>query len=44
LNKSNIFHAISSNYEQYIITNDALIPALIVNPAYKEGYGQNSMF
>ena len=44
LNKSNIFHALSSNYEQYIMTNDALIPALIVNPVYTEGYGLNSMF
>ena len=44
LNKSNLFHALSSHYEQYIMTNDALIPALIVNPVYKEGYGLNSMF
>jgi nucleotide-binding universal stress UspA family protein len=44
LNKGNLFNAISSNYEQYIITNDALIPALIVNPVYKEGYGQSIMF
>jgi nucleotide-binding universal stress UspA family protein len=44
LNKGNLFNVISSNYEQYIITNDALIPALIVNPVYKEGYGQSIMF
>lgn len=44
LNKSNFLNAITSNYEQYIITNDALIPALIVNPVYKEGYGQSIMF
>jgi hypothetical protein len=25
-------NVISSNYEQYMITNDALIPTLIVNP------------
>tara|TARA_B100001287_G_scaffold276824_1_gene289782 strand:- start:2463 stop:3287 length:825 start_codon:yes stop_codon:yes gene_type:complete len=44
LNKSNFLNAITSNYEQHIITNDALIPALIVNPVYKEGYGQSIMF
>ena len=32
LSSSGIFNLISTNYEQYIITNDALIPTLIVNP------------
>lgn len=32
LNRNNLFGAITANYEQYIITNDAQIPTLIVNP------------
>tara|TARA_B100001059_G_C17808743_1_gene570864 strand:+ start:1324 stop:2151 length:828 start_codon:yes stop_codon:yes gene_type:complete len=45
LNKNNFLNAITANYEQYIITNDALIPALIVNPVYNEGgYGQSILF
>ena len=44
LNRNSFLNALSSNYEQYIITNDALIPALIVNPVYKEGYGQSILF
>jgi nucleotide-binding universal stress UspA family protein len=32
LNRSSFLNIISSNYEQYMITNDALIPTLIVNP------------
>jgi nucleotide-binding universal stress UspA family protein len=32
LNRSSFLNAITANYEQYIITNDALIPTLIVNP------------
>jgi PHD/YefM family antitoxin component YafN of YafNO toxin-antitoxin module len=32
MNKSSLFTALTSNYEQYIITNDALIPSLIINP------------
>ena len=32
LSNSGLFTLLSSNYEQYIITNDALIPALILNP------------
>ena len=44
LNRGSFLNALSSNYEQYIITNDALIPALIVNPVYKEGYGQSILF
>jgi len=32
LNQPSIFGLIAANYEQYIITNDAKIPTLIVNP------------
>lgn len=32
LNQQNLFGLLTSNYEQYIITNDAMIPTLIVNP------------
>jgi nucleotide-binding universal stress UspA family protein len=32
LNRSSFLNAITANYEQYIITNDALIPSLILNP------------
>ena len=32
LNRSSFLNVITSNYEQYMITNDALIPTLIVNP------------
>ena len=32
LSNTGFFNLLSSNYEQYIITNDALIPALILNP------------
>ena len=32
LSNTGLFTLLSSNYEQYIITNDALIPALILNP------------
>lgn len=32
LNQQNIFGLLTANYEQYIITNDAMIPTLIVNP------------
>ncbi len=32
LNRNNLFGAITANYEQYIITNDAQVPTLIVNP------------
>ena len=32
LNRNNLFGVITANYEQYIITNDAQIPTLIVNP------------
>jgi nucleotide-binding universal stress UspA family protein len=32
LNRNSFLSAITANYEQYIITNDALIPSLILNP------------
>jgi nucleotide-binding universal stress UspA family protein len=32
LNKSRMFGVLSANHEEYIITNDAQIPALIMNP------------
>lgn len=32
LQKNNLLGLLGSNYEQYMITNDALIPTLIVNP------------
>lgn len=32
LNRNSFLNVISSNYEQYMITNDALIPTLLVNP------------
>jgi nucleotide-binding universal stress UspA family protein len=32
LNRNSFLNAITANYEQYIITNDALIPTLILNP------------
>jgi nucleotide-binding universal stress UspA family protein len=32
LNRNNMFGVITASYEQYIITNDAQIPTLIVNP------------
>jgi nucleotide-binding universal stress UspA family protein len=34
LQRNNLFTALTSNHEQYIITNDALIPTLIVNPIH----------
>jgi nucleotide-binding universal stress UspA family protein len=43
LNKSNFLGTITANYEQYIITNDAKIPALVVNPA-DIPYGQSVLF
>jgi nucleotide-binding universal stress UspA family protein len=37
--------SLGANYEQYIITNDAKIPALIVNPIDLSGnYGQSILF
>ena len=32
LNKNSVLGVLSANHEEYIITNDALIPALIMNP------------
>ena len=32
LNKNNVLGVLTANHEEYIITNDAQIPALIVNP------------
>lgn len=43
LNRSSFLSAITANYEQYIITNDALIPTLIVNPI-EIGTATSSMF
>ncbi|MEN9303920.1 MAG: hypothetical protein RL264_2349 [Bacteroidota bacterium] len=43
LNKNAFLSAITTNYEQYIITNDALIPTMIVNPIESEFTG-TSMF
>jgi nucleotide-binding universal stress UspA family protein len=44
LNRTSFLSAITANYEQYIITNDAKIPALIVNPIETGGYGQSILF
>ena len=44
LNRSNFFGSITANYEQYIITNDAKIPALVVNPIDLNPYGQSVLF
>ncbi|MBI1835900.1 MAG: universal stress protein [Flavobacteriia bacterium] len=43
LNKNNIFGAIVANYETYVITNDAQIPTLVVNPV-DSPYGMGVMF
>lgn len=43
LNKNNFLGVITANYEQYIITNDAQIPALIVNPI-ESPYGSSVLF
>ena len=32
LNRNNMLGAITASHEQYILTNDAQIPTLIVNP------------
>jgi len=44
LNRSNFFGSMTANYEQYIITNDAKIPALVVNPVDLSPYGQSVLF
>ena len=43
LNRNNFLGTITANYEQYIITNDAKIPALVVNPI-ENPYGQSILF
>lgn len=43
LNKNNLFGALGARYEQYIITNDAEIPILMVNPI-ETPYGSNVLF
>lgn len=42
-NKSNYLGAFGSNYEQYMITNDAEIPTLVVNPI-ETPYGGSVLF
>lgn len=42
-NKSNYLGAFGSNYEQYMITNDAQIPTLVVNPI-ETPYGGSVLF
>lgn len=44
MNRSSFFSAITANYEQYIITNDAKIPVLVINPVEMGGYGQSILF
>jgi nucleotide-binding universal stress UspA family protein len=41
LNRKNFLGTITANYEQYIITNDAKIPALVVNPVDLNPYGSS---
>lgn len=43
LNKNNLFGVITANYEQYIITNDAQIATLVVNPV-DSPYGVSVLF
>lgn len=43
LNKNSLFGALTSNYEQYIINNDAQVPTLIVNPV-DSPYGKSVLF
>lgn len=43
LQKSSILGLLGSNYEQYMITNDAEIPVLMVNPI-ESPYGQSILF
>lgn len=42
LNRNNLLGVITANYEQYILTNDAQIPTLIVNPI-ESPYGSSFM-
>jgi nucleotide-binding universal stress UspA family protein len=43
LNKNQLFGGLSANYEQYVITNDAQIPTLVINPI-DSPYGSSIMF
>jgi nucleotide-binding universal stress UspA family protein len=43
LQKGSILGLLGSNYEQYMITNDAQIPVLMVNPI-ETPYGQSVLF
>lgn len=43
LQRNNLFTALTPNHEQYVITNDALIPTLIVNPIHL-GSDYSNMF
>ena len=43
LNKNNIFGAVVANNETYVITNDAQIPTLVVNPV-DSPYGTGVMY
>lgn len=43
LNRNNLLGVITANYEQYILTNDAQIPTLIVNPIESK-YGSSVLF
>jgi len=43
LQKNSILGILGSNYEQYMITNDAQIPVLMVNPI-ESPYGQSVLF
>ncbi|TNE55492.1 MAG: hypothetical protein EP338_04280 [Bacteroidetes bacterium] len=43
LNRNNLLGVITANYEQYILTNDAQVPTLIVNPI-ESPYGQSVLF
>jgi nucleotide-binding universal stress UspA family protein len=42
LNRNNLLGVITANYEQYILTNDAQVPTLIVNPI-ENPYGSSFM-
>lgn len=43
LNRNNLLGTITASHEQYILTNDAQIPALIVNPV-EGSYGSSVLF
>jgi len=44
LHKGGVLSAFTANYEQYIITNDAKIPSLVVNPVDLNSYGGSVLF